>query len=204
MPGLDPGIHVFGLAEGRRGWHRNSGLPEFRMIDSTSRVNPTCGDKPGHDGAFSRADSAPRFVCALLSPRARGTPGTSSPHGPVSKSRKTQEIFPQGAGHHPASRARCLRLAPHEPRWTYRAPLSAKPMLYPPLAGLLGFVPRVWQRREQAAKEGPCDARQARRARAAWAAARGCVTPCPRPPRPTPRQKNALETPLGWGGIYGM
>ncbi len=41
-------------------------------------------------------------------------------------------------------------------------------MLYPPLAGLFGFVPRVWQRREQAAKRDPCDARQARRAGAAW------------------------------------
>jgi hypothetical protein len=33
----------------KSGWQRNSGLPEFRTINSASRVNPTCNDKPGHD-----------------------------------------------------------------------------------------------------------------------------------------------------------
>jgi len=32
----------------RRGWHRNSGLPELRIIGTASRVNPTCSE-PGHD-----------------------------------------------------------------------------------------------------------------------------------------------------------
>ncbi len=39
MPGLVPGIHVFTTSLSRRGWHRNSGLPEFRRGK----------DKPGHD-----------------------------------------------------------------------------------------------------------------------------------------------------------
>src|SRR2546423_5844744 len=46
-----PGIHVLPFVDAtRRGWHRNSGLPEFRTLDAASRVNSTCGDKPGHDG----------------------------------------------------------------------------------------------------------------------------------------------------------
>jgi hypothetical protein len=47
-----PAIHAFVLADAlRRGCHRNSGLPEFRRLNiAASRVNPTCGDKRGHDG----------------------------------------------------------------------------------------------------------------------------------------------------------
>jgi len=33
MPGLVPGIHVLASVQSqRRGWHRKSGLPDFRMI----------------------------------------------------------------------------------------------------------------------------------------------------------------------------
>src|SRR6202162_2445781 len=48
-----PAIHAFVLADAlRRGCHRNSGLPEFRKLNTAvSRVNPTYGVKPGHDGA---------------------------------------------------------------------------------------------------------------------------------------------------------
>ena len=37
------------FCEEEDGLHRNSGLPEFRMR-AASRVNPTCGVKPGNDG----------------------------------------------------------------------------------------------------------------------------------------------------------
>jgi hypothetical protein len=57
-------------------------------------------------------------------------------------------------------------------------------MLYPPLAGLFGFALRVWQRGERAAKRGPCDARQARRAVAAWAAGGRLAKGIGRPPLP--------------------
>jgi hypothetical protein len=48
-----PAIHAFVLADAlRRGCHRNSGLPEFRKLNiAVSRVDPTYGDKRGHDGA---------------------------------------------------------------------------------------------------------------------------------------------------------
>jgi hypothetical protein len=47
-----PAIHAFVLADAlRRRCHRNSGLPEFRKLNiAVSRVNPTYGDKRGHDG----------------------------------------------------------------------------------------------------------------------------------------------------------
>jgi hypothetical protein len=54
MPALGAGIHVF--LGSRRGWHRNSGLPELRIIITASRVNPTCGDKPGHDARCVRSE----------------------------------------------------------------------------------------------------------------------------------------------------
>ncbi len=118
------------------------------------------------------------------------------------RSRETQEVFPQGAGYPPASRARCLRLAPHEPRWTYRAPLS-RPMLIHRWRASSALRPTLAA--PGGPKEGPCDARQARRAHAAWTAAiAGALRPRRRPPPPTPRQKNALETPLGWGGMCGI
>jgi hypothetical protein len=49
MPGLDPGILEQNLYV-MDGLHRNSGLPELRIIlCAASRVNPTCGVKPGND-----------------------------------------------------------------------------------------------------------------------------------------------------------
>jgi hypothetical protein len=50
MRGLDPRIHLFRKNDGLQ---RNSGLPEFRNNSSAaSRVNPTCGVKPGNDGSL--------------------------------------------------------------------------------------------------------------------------------------------------------
>jgi hypothetical protein len=51
MPGFVPGIHAFCLYT-HRGVDgiRNSRLRELRKFDARSRVNPTSGDKPGHDG----------------------------------------------------------------------------------------------------------------------------------------------------------
>ena len=40
---------------------RNSGLPEFRKLNiAVSRVNPTYGDKRGHDGGIDQAPPVPR------------------------------------------------------------------------------------------------------------------------------------------------
>jgi hypothetical protein len=41
MPGLVPGIHV--LLRGRRGWHRNSGLPKFRTVRRPKSGKPDLG-----------------------------------------------------------------------------------------------------------------------------------------------------------------
>src|SRR5713226_3597835 len=61
MPGLDPGIHLLRKNALREadGLHRNSGLPEFRIIMSAaSRAGPTCGVKPGNDAVSWRARGA--------------------------------------------------------------------------------------------------------------------------------------------------
>jgi hypothetical protein len=60
-----PAIHVFLAAKAlRRGCRRNSGLPEFRKLNiAVSRVNPTYGDKRGHDEAYKM-----RYSPGLISP----------------------------------------------------------------------------------------------------------------------------------------
>src|SRR5258707_15786208 len=45
LPGLTRQSILFA-----RWMQRNSGLPEFRVLSTASRVNPTCGVEPGHDG----------------------------------------------------------------------------------------------------------------------------------------------------------
>jgi hypothetical protein len=37
----------------RCGWHRNSACPSSALLSAASRVNPTCGDKPGNDASWS-------------------------------------------------------------------------------------------------------------------------------------------------------
>jgi len=60
MRGLVPGIHVFLLLAtfGSKTWMASEvGLARFpHLMCATSRANPTCGDKPGHDEylAFAR------------------------------------------------------------------------------------------------------------------------------------------------------
>ena len=155
-------------------------------------------------GFLAGASSRPFGLRLRVSEGARDAGDFRSPRSCVEKVERHRRSSHEVPVIPPASRARCLRLAPHEPRWTYRAPLSRGPCSIHRWRASSALRPSAWQRRMQAAKEGPCDARQARRARAAWAALAGCVTPAPRPPPPTPRQKNALETPLGWGGMAGM
>jgi hypothetical protein len=53
MPGLVPGIHVLAVAHG---FEDVDGIgtracPSSAVLSAASRVDPTCGDKPGHDGA---------------------------------------------------------------------------------------------------------------------------------------------------------
>jgi hypothetical protein len=40
MPGLVPGIHVFLIVQAKRGWHRNSGLPELRLFERRKSGKP--------------------------------------------------------------------------------------------------------------------------------------------------------------------
>jgi hypothetical protein len=43
MPALAAGIHVFfvtGALQTKRGWHRNSGLPEFRILKRCKSGKP--------------------------------------------------------------------------------------------------------------------------------------------------------------------
>jgi hypothetical protein len=48
MRGLDPRIHVFGRKQDVDG--TDLGLARgLHLKSATSRVNPTCGDKHGHD-----------------------------------------------------------------------------------------------------------------------------------------------------------
>src|SRR5260370_40908676 len=41
---------------------QNSGLPEFWIGSGASRVNPTCGVKPGHDESKTTAAVLPRQI----------------------------------------------------------------------------------------------------------------------------------------------
>ena len=66
------------------------------------------------------------------SPRARGTPGVRRTHGPrcVAASRRSGCSLPQ-VRRRPASRARCLRLAPRTPRWAGFATHRFRPSTAP-------------------------------------------------------------------------
>jgi hypothetical protein len=59
----------------RCGWHRNSACPSSALLSAASRVNPTCGDKPGHD-AMTVDVTTPRHARASAprrqAPRPRG------------------------------------------------------------------------------------------------------------------------------------
>jgi hypothetical protein len=53
MPALVAGIHVFLFdlsAKENVDGTATRGLPELRVERVASRINPTCADKPGHDG----------------------------------------------------------------------------------------------------------------------------------------------------------
>src|SRR5215813_10801980 len=49
IAGLVPAISLRKAVPSYSGWHRKSGLPDFRTIDCRKSGKPTCGDKPGHD-----------------------------------------------------------------------------------------------------------------------------------------------------------
>src|SRR5690606_2716231 len=91
----------------------------------------------------------------------------------------------------PASRTRCWWLAPREPRWTYRASLLEKPMLYPPLNGTasacattLGSAPSQAAKKRTSVTHG-----RVRRTHTAWAASgRVRYARLLKPPPPVPRQ----------------
>jgi hypothetical protein len=56
MPALGAGIHVFLSYSLRRGWHRNSGLPELRTIECRKSGKPDLRDEPGHDAVLIRVE----------------------------------------------------------------------------------------------------------------------------------------------------
>ena len=102
----------------------------------------------------------------------------------------------------PASRARCLKPAPHDPRWTdlsgfrphRRGSLSTASGASACLGG--------WHRRYDMPPRAPGDARLARRDRAASAAGRGCPSLHPHSPATAACPSLAtLETSLGWDRV---
>ena len=106
MPGLDPGIHA-----------DEPDLSDVRM---------DCRVKPSNNEACSRAVFSPRgMVIRMPSKRGRrGTPGSNGPAGPRRLAApRIAENFRECRGIPGAPRAVFNRLAPHEPRWTYRVPL---------------------------------------------------------------------------------
>ncbi len=134
--------------------------------------------------------------------RARGTPGTSGPHGLVSKVERHENLVTAVAGYSRTSHARCFRLAPYEPRWTYRVSFR-RPMLYPPLAetltGISVFGTRERQTRSSLVTRG-------RRAghRTAWAALfRPRTGTKPSPPRPA-LQNASRNAPRYRDGMNGI
>ena len=117
----------------------SSSLPGLTRQSRLGRRCPPDRDaraKPGHDrtwrgvsarGFLAGASSRPfglrlrEFPAFAGTGRGRaGRRGLPVPTVLCRRSRETQEVFPQRAGYPPASRARCLRLAPHDPRWTYQ------------------------------------------------------------------------------------
>ena len=133
-------------------------------------------------------------------PRARGTPGFSQPTAPCACETKHTGKSPRTNRKTPAFRARCLRLAPQDPRWAYRfrQPSFWDPAASPPLegmtaAGAKACVPLRPPR--------PCDARLARRDRAAWASGVGATSRARnRPPHPAPRLVTIAIRPSGGTG----
>jgi hypothetical protein len=97
----------------------------------------------------------------------------------------------------PASRARCLKPAPHDPRWTYLS--GFRPHRRGSLSTASGASTCLdgWHRRYDMPPRAPGDARLARRDRAASAvSARVCVLHPSETTAPDPHSKTPLEAPL--------
>ena len=131
--------------------------------------------------------------CAA-SQKGEGGAGRRGPDGPTdliaSRQSGSAVRLPQ-VRHSPASRARCLKPAPHDPRWTDLSGsgrfLASRASAYPPLMGL-GCTPAMGLAFGHS-HPGPPDARLARRDRTASAAPAKGVRVAPQPghrPRSAP------------------
>ena len=105
-----------------------------------------------------------------------------------------------------ASRARCLRLAPHRPRWTsrFRRPSSsARTPIH--RCGPRSTAGKPVTGCRASPSRGPSGARLARRDEAAWTADWGIwrrISDAPdRPPLPAPHLKMLHRHPSVWGGM---
>src|SRR5712691_9039336 len=72
MRGLDPRINLLRERSAYEvdGLHRNSGLPEFRIIECRKSGKPTCGVKPGNDEKESRVSPRLAFLLHPVPPGA--------------------------------------------------------------------------------------------------------------------------------------
>jgi hypothetical protein len=149
-------------------------------------------------------------------PRARGTPGSRA-HSSLRSMRKQKCSDPRTSTPHDieacrnpvdsrksavllASRARCLRFAPHRPRWTshFRRPSSsARTPIH--RCGPRSTAGKPVTGCRASPSRGPSGARTVRRDEAAWTADWGnCAaspTPPNRPPLPAPRLETLIRHP---------
>ncbi len=109
--------------------------------------------------------------------------GAQAPHDPVHDGFRCTGGSRHGVPERPAFRARCLRLAPRDPRWAvFRGRPLHRQDRPPHRAGDHGSAWRSVRAVRHCRRRSPPDAQQAHRDPAAWAAVRALRTPKTRPP----------------------
>ena len=140
-------------------------------------IHPAAGFRPGHAWPLDRG--------------AHGTPGPRRTHGPRRLAApRLAEIENRKSAGRPASRARCFRLAPQDPRWAYcsGASLTCGAWRLPTVTGATEPQRRLQLWRQIRNVAFP-DAQRARQDPTAWAASDRVRYARPlRPPPPVPRQ----------------
>ena len=97
-----------------------------RLVGQATLRRPCCLSPARGSPVFGWISAAPERIEG-----ARDAPGPGGPTDPAASQRRgTLSPINRKSARPKASRARCLRLAPHRPRWTYRFRLRGA---YPPL-----------------------------------------------------------------------
>src|SRR5262249_27803613 len=139
MPGLVPGIHVLLSSVTKDVDGSGTGAcPSFAVLTAASRVNPTCGAKPGHD-EFGTSPAMRAWMTPPLINRALALRGVEREGG-----NGDVEFLPRGGHHAVGSRhetrgrgerhaARVLEVLSRLEHWLF--PHHARPahLLEPPL-----------------------------------------------------------------------